>query len=131
MLNFFNVSYFWLNAIFNSNKSKFLYLASLQHLSKFLPIFLSRTDFGFSLKNNNFFYFFFLFKKHMYFRYTTLSDIICLDLLRTTNRFSIYYYVSSFVSTNRIFFNLWLNELSYIPSLSFLYKSAIWYEREV
>ena len=58
-------------------------------------------------------------------RYTALSDLICLDLLRVENRFQIFYYLLSYLENKRLAIQIFVNELAYTPSLTFVYKSAV------
>ena len=130
MLNIFNISYVWLNVIYKSNKTKFFQLTELKYLFPNFSIFLSRTDIICSFNIEYFYFYFFFFKKHMNLRYTALSDLICLDLLRVENRFQIFYYLLSYLENKRLAIQIFVNELAYTPSLTFVYKSAVWYERE-
>jgi NADH:ubiquinone oxidoreductase subunit C len=67
---------------------------------------------------------FFIFKKHTSFRYQQLSDIACVDSLTSNKRFSLYYYLLSFLNADRIVLSLDLNELATPYSLTPLYKGA-------
>lgn len=104
--------------------------------SKIIPntfngIFVERNEFDYFIKNENFLEFFKFIKMSTWFQLTSLSDIIGVDYPGRSLRFSIIYHILSIhynFRTNIVFF---LDELFFVPTISFIYKAANWYEREV
>lgn len=82
--------------------------------------------------NLDYFLFFVKFLKlHENFRYNCLVDISCIDRLSHLNRFLIFYHFLSISFNHRITIFIESNEVLLVPSITFLFKSANWLEREV
>jgi NADH:ubiquinone oxidoreductase subunit C len=73
----------------------------------------------------------FIFKKHSFFRFGQLIDIIGIDLLGQYKRFGLFYQFLSLIFNIRIQISILLGDLTSVLSLVSLYSSAGWYEREV
>ena len=82
------------------------------------------------LKKYNFDIFFF-FKKHTFFQYKQLIDIIGIDNAQPNQRFSLIYTLLSLKYNNRVNIHCPTQELLTIQTLNTLYSSASWSEREV
>lgn len=82
------------------------------------------------LKQYNFDVFFFL-KKHTFFQYKQLIDIIATDNSQPKQRFSLIYTLLSLKYNNRINIYCPIPELLTIKTITTLYSSAHWSEREV
>jgi NADH/F420H2 dehydrogenase subunit C len=71
------------------------------------------------------------FKKHTQNQYLILSDIFAIDLLNETFRFQLVYCLLSIRYSSRIRLNIFANENDHINSLSLIYTSSGWVEREI
>lgn len=71
------------------------------------------------------------FKNHSLCCYQQLIEIAVEDQPAKRNRFRINYVLSSLIYSHRIIISLTSNELDYLPSVTKLYASAGWLEREV
>ena len=71
-------------------------------------------------------------KTHLVFRYRTLFDICCIDFLkRHPYRFQLVYGLLSIKNSKRIFVKTNVKEKNSIMSMTSLFNSANWLEREV
>ena len=70
-------------------------------------------------------------KFHENFQYTNLIDISGIDYPEKLDRFLVFYHLLSVNFGHRITILLEINEMGSIPSISFLFKSANWMEREM
>lgn len=70
-------------------------------------------------------------KKHALCLYKQLLDIAVEDTPKKRNRFRVNYILSSILYNAKIIVSLTANELTYLPSVTFIYSSACWLEREV
>jgi NADH-quinone oxidoreductase subunit C len=71
------------------------------------------------------------FKNHTLCQYKTVIDIICYDMPKKTHRFSLVYNCISVHFNLRSRLITKINELTTIFSITSIYKSASWSEREV
>lgn len=70
-------------------------------------------------------------KNHINYQYTLLSCISGVDLLKQNYRFMIAYEFLSLTFNSRMRIKVFVNDYDYIPSLTFLFINANWWEREV
>ena len=70
-------------------------------------------------------------KTHSNLRYESLIDITCVDYLNRSFRFDIVYNFLSYKLNHRLRIKTFSSELSFVESLTKVYKSANWLEREV
>lgn len=70
-------------------------------------------------------------KLHTYMQFKTLSEVTAIDYLGKKERFVIVYVLLSYFLNQRIILKTSINELTPVPSLSYLYSSATAYEREL
>ena len=116
----------YLNNIFQKSPSFFYkahYLNKLISFS-FSKITITSSNLVINIFHEYLYVIFFSLKKHSLFRYQQLTDISCIDLLTTSKRFSLYYYLLSFLNTDRLAVNLDLHEMAAPYSLTLLYKGA-------
>lgn len=66
-----------------------------------------------------------------FFKFSTLTDIWASDFPYKNKRFSITYVFLSQEHSFRLFLRVYASAFESVPSLSFLYNSAAWLEREV
>ena len=71
-----------------------------------------------------------LHKKFSLKKYNVLLDIVVYDIPSRDLRFTVKYVLSNFYQ-NQLEISFQINELTVIPTISVLYKSANWLEREV
>lgn len=71
------------------------------------------------------------FKYNHAFRCDTLLDVFAVDLPARKNRFEITYVLLSTKYNTRVYIRLHVSERSAVPSLTKLFLSANWLEREV
>lgn len=72
-----------------------------------------------------------IFKMHINFRFDILMDVSCIDLLGFNGCYYIIYNMLSVQYTSRLFLGTRCRFTEKIKSISFLFNSAEWYEREV
>jgi NADH dehydrogenase (ubiquinone) Fe-S protein 3 len=70
-------------------------------------------------------------RNHLNLRFTILSDIVGADYIDKQFRFQIIYNCLSIRSNIRVFVKTWTNEIISVPSLTGLFRSSYWLEREV
>jgi NADH/F420H2 dehydrogenase subunit C len=70
-------------------------------------------------------------KNYIGYQYNLLSCISGVDYLRSTYRFGVVYELLSLTFNNRLRIKIYLDEQFYVPSITFLYKNANWWEREI
>merc|ERR1712224_629886 len=85
-------------------------------------------EFVFALKSKTNFIFL---KNSKFMQFKTLIDITAIDFLNNYNRFEIVYSLLSVRYNLRIFIKIYLNEFFITKTISDLYLSANWSEREV
>ena len=73
----------------------------------------------------------FFLKNSKFLQFKTLIDITAIDFLNNYNRFELVYSLLSIRYNLRIFIKIYLNEFFITNSISDLYLSANWSEREV
>lgn len=69
-------------------------------------------------------------KNSFFTEFFTLADICVVDHPKISNRFEVVYNLQSFQHSLRLFVHTFLSKDSYLFSLSSIYKSADWLERE-
>ena len=62
--------------------------------------------------------------------FETLIDITAVDYPKRNKRFEVVYHLLSLTNKNRLRVKTFVNENTSVPSLTKIYKSAGWYERE-
>lgn len=70
-------------------------------------------------------------KLNEFLRFDILVDICAVDYYKNYNRFEITYIVLSILYNTRIFIKFYLNDLTTLESISDIFISATWWEREV
>lgn len=70
-------------------------------------------------------------KDHENCLFKVLTDVFVIDYLGCDKRFVLVYCLLSLKYNTRIYIKLQINELASIPSLTNMYKSACWMEREI
>ena len=87
------------------------------------------------LKNNDILNILFILKNHFLFSFTQLLDIIVIDRLEMSlvegKRFSYVYVLLSVIYNIRIFINGFIGLFENLSSVSYIFKSADWLEREI
>lgn len=73
----------------------------------------------------------FFLKSHIFFRYTILIDIICIDFIKKKERFELHYVLLSVDYNSRIVISICFNELAIISSIINIYNGSNWMEREI
>jgi len=66
-----------------------------------------------------------------WFRFSTLIDLTCVDNFPNSPRFEINYFLLSCYYNQRLQIKVFLEENHLVPSVSSIYKSANWLEREI
>ena len=70
-------------------------------------------------------------KKHIGYQYNLLSCISGVDLLGKSYRFCVVYDLLSLTFNSRIRVKVFIDEVTFIPSIVDLYINANWWEREI
>ena len=70
-------------------------------------------------------------KQHQNALFTQLSDLTAVDWPERENRFELVYNLLSYRHASRLRVKMCTNELVSIPTLTYLFSGANWYEREV
>lgn len=128
----------------NLKKLDIIYLEYLiKILSKFInKIWVYKKDITISIKidkkskKNDFLNLFSCLKNHFFFYFKQLSDLTAIDYLGNISRFSLFYNILNIHRNKRIFikYDILLENKEFInniSSLSNIYLSSIWLEREV
>ena len=111
----------------------------LKSLRSFLWLFKGLVK-GFSFKNQTLEIFvnaedayklLYILKNSSNFNYNSLIDVFVCDRPGKKKRFIVTYHLLSLLKNNRIQVSIWVQELSFINSISSLFKSANWLEREI
>jgi NADH:ubiquinone oxidoreductase subunit C len=72
-----------------------------------------------------------LLKKSSLFRVTQLTDICVVDYPSHAKRFELVYVLLSIPLRFRFLIHFFISENEFVPSMSMLFKNAVWVEREV
>jgi NADH dehydrogenase (ubiquinone) Fe-S protein 3 len=70
-------------------------------------------------------------KKHIGYQYNLLSCISGVDLLGKSYRFCVVYELLSLTFNSRIRIKVFIDEVTFVPSIVDLYINANWWEREI
>ena len=70
-------------------------------------------------------------KNHSHYQFKVLCDVTAVDYLNRTSRFEVVYNLISIRYNTRIRVKTFVNELTSIDSVSSIFPSSSWYEREV
>ena len=70
-------------------------------------------------------------KNHYNYKYSILSCISGVDLLGSTYRFCVVYDLLSITHNSRLRIKTYINEITSVQSLCYLYVNANWWEREI
>jgi len=70
-------------------------------------------------------------KDHSHYQFKVLCDVTAVDYLNRTSRFEVVYNLISIRYNTRIRVKTFLNELTSVDSVSSVFPSSSWYEREV
>lgn len=70
-------------------------------------------------------------KNHYWLKFKTLISITAIDFLDRDERFEINYFLLSHKLNKRVIIRVTTDEIRPVPSITSIYKSANWYEREV
>lgn len=97
-------------------------LLTIQQFNDEITLTLSTKDLIFALQ---------ILKKHIGYQYALLSCISGVDLLDKNYRFSVVYDLLSLVFNSRLRIKIFIDEISFVPSIINLYINANWWEREV
>src|SRR5690606_13813164 len=82
--------------------------------------------------NHDFFFYFFLFlKNHIATQFNMLMDITAIDYPKNKQRFVVVYQMLNTLYNQRVCIKVIVSDNLVIPSLTLIYKSAGWLEREV
>lgn len=112
-----------------------IYLNFLFYLTQLLPkilllVSLQKLEINLLCAYNNIFVLFFILKKHTQVLLNTLVDLTLIDLPQKKLRFKIIYIARTIKFNMTLKIKASLLELVAIPSVSELYLSASWFERE-
>ena len=83
------------------------------------------------VSNDNLFFTMQFLKKHISLQYNLLSCISGVDLLNKEYRFSVVYDLLSLTYNSRVRVKVFINEITFVRSLTDLFINANWWEREV
>jgi len=92
---------------------------------------LEKNDFVLDSSVNNLRNVLFFLRDHEGCLFKTLIDILAIDYPERNERFSLVYCLLSIKYNVRIRIKIYLDELTSVPSITDIYKSACWMEREV
>jgi len=70
-------------------------------------------------------------RDHYYLQYKTLISLTAVDYPSKENRFEVNYFLLSYKLNSRIIIKLQTNDVTPVNSITSVFKSANWYEREV
>lgn len=104
-----------------------------KYLLKILPIlnyYIYKNELYINVPLNKLFYIIFFFKNHSNCQFEILSDICVVDYINNIKRFEIVYNLLSIRFNNRLKIKININENELIDSISNIYRSANWLERE-
>jgi NADH:ubiquinone oxidoreductase subunit C len=70
-------------------------------------------------------------KNHYVLKYKTLVSITAVDYPKKVNRFEVNYFLLSYKLNTRLIIKVETNDTIPLPSITNIYSSAAWFEREV
>nr|AHA41644.1 NADH dehydrogenase subunit 9 [Acavomonas peruviana]AHA41675.1 NADH dehydrogenase subunit 9 [Acavomonas peruviana] len=96
-------------------------------------IYYYRNSFIYLLSSSYYIPFFVLFRYHSNYRYVQLLDMFSVDYYKNSSgyRYGLFYVLQSVTYNSKIFVKLFYNFKSPVISMTFVYESANWLEREV
>ncbi len=117
----------------NSIQNLIIYLLKILPFNFFEKIIYKIKDntIIFTIQKNNLNFLINLLKNHYLFQFKTLISITCVDFPEKENRFEIIYFLLSYKLNLRVMVKTFTNEISPIESITTIFPSASWYEREV
>jgi NADH:ubiquinone oxidoreductase subunit C len=109
------------------------YVLSLKTILKTIikGVRLKNNDIEIKTTSNNFGTLLYFLQKHTLCQYKVLVDIVCVDIPGKIRRFTLNYLLLSLRYNTRLTVVVKINEVSTLPSIVTLYRSANWLEREV
>ena len=110
------------------------YGSSILKLMRFaiFTVSFSRTgDLVFKIFNDSFFHFIYFIKYCGFAAFRTLNDYTAVDYPEKSNRFEVILQLSSMAFNSRLRIKTYVNELSSVQTISSLFKSSNWLEREI
>lgn len=113
---------------FSKSYAKFLKNIGFSTIKK---IFILKTNIVIKTSNNRLVTILLFLKNHSLCLYKQLIDIAAEDTPKHKNRFRLNYILSSILYNHRVIVSLNTNELTYLPSVTKIFSSAGWLEREV
>ena len=109
-------------------------LKTLEELKELIPLITYQQFKDESIlvvSNNNLLFILKFLKNHINYKYKILTSITGIDLLGKIYRFSVIYDLLSITYNSRIRVKIFIDELSFVPSIIDLYINSNWWEREV
>jgi NADH:ubiquinone oxidoreductase subunit C len=109
------------------------YVLSLKTILKTIikGVRLKNNDIEIKTTSNNLRALLYFLQKHTLCQYKVLVDIVCVDIPGKIRRFTLNYLLLSLRYNTRLTVVVKINEVSTLPSIVTLYRSANWLEREV
>jgi len=104
------------------NLTKLVPILTYQQINDEILIVIPHTHLLFSLK---------ILKNHINYQYKLLTCISGVDLLDKSYRFSVVYDFLSLTFNSRIRIKVFVDEITFVPSITSLFINANWWEREV
>ena len=83
------------------------------------------------ISNRNLLFALNLLKKHINYQYTMLTCISGVDLLGKLYRFSVVYELLSLTFNSRLRIKVFIDEITFVPSIINIFINANWWEREI
>ena len=91
---------------------------------------LTKDELIINIEKKNLINFIIFLKKNSLLKFHILIDITAVDYINNINRFEVNYFLLSIFLNLRIRLKVLTDEITPIPSITLLYESANWYERE-
>ena len=118
--------------------SRYDVIAYINYLSRVLYKYIKAVKINYYKNNINFYLrnveditkILLFFKTHTNSQYLVLSDLFGVDKARQKDRFQVIYSLLSVRYNSRIRINLYVNEFQNVPSVTSIFNSAGWLERE-
>lgn len=120
-----------LNNIYNYTLNNIISFSKLFQYSIGSILFLPNKRFQIELSKFKLIKILYFLKYHTLFQYKSLIDIIVIDYPKYKKRFDIIYLLNSFKFNNIVLVNIRTDELTPIITITRLYSSANWLEREI